>query len=95
MNRPDRFGEALDQYEKSMAKRDYEGACDHLIAAIECNPYPGLYEYLAQSLAKARHLYGVEVEATKPKTFFTKMQTALYSPLFKKEPNLEDSGYMA
>lgn len=78
-----KFFDALDNYEKARAKRDYQSACEHLVAAIECNPYPTLYDYLSQSLAVARESYYADLEATKPRGFFGRLQIAMHNSLLK------------
>lgn len=56
-NCPARFGEALDSYQKSLSRRNYEGALLHIESAIECCPYPPLYSHLTacrDSVVKAQ-----------------------------------------
>lgn len=46
-NCPTRFGEAMDAYEKSVARGNYETALTNIDDAISSCPYPSLYTHLS------------------------------------------------
>ena len=94
-NNYERFGRALDNFEKAKAKRDFKSACENLLEAIDCNPYPSLYEHLAASLRLSSEAYAYEMEATRPKSLAEKLQRALFAPLGKEQKAPEGFGYMA